>query len=159
LLLVSLLRGPLVSRARGLFLVAAVVEDAAGLVGGVVGERLEDGVGDGRRHGQVGALRLEAVLVGGVGDGVADVVGRREGEGALRGQGTLRAVVHQLAALLGGRAILRLIAETNPRFFLPILRYAVMDKNMREKFSYNSFLEPVVLFSDIHVDLKKKLYT
>ena len=108
-----MLRGPLVSRARGLLLVASVVDDAAGLVGGVVGERLEDGVGDGRRHGQVGALRLEAVLVGGVGDGVADVVGRREGEGALRGQGTLRAVVPQLAALLGGRAILRLVAETD----------------------------------------------
>jgi len=60
------------------FPVAAVVEDAAGLVGGVVGQGLGDGLGDGGGDGQVRALGLEAVGARGVGDGVAESVGGGE---------------------------------------------------------------------------------
>jgi len=58
-------------------------------VRGVVGQRPLDGLGDGRRRGQVGALRLEAVLVCDVlhRDGGAVVGGVREG--ALRLHGLL----------------------------------------------------------------------
>ena len=79
-------------------------------VGGVVLQGLEDLLGDGRGDGQVGALGLEAVLVGHVRDGVGLAVVGHEGEGALHGQGlVLGAGVVDQAAGLGLDAVLSLV--------------------------------------------------
>jgi len=74
-------------------------------------ERPEDGFRDGRRGGQVGALRLEAVLVGDVGDGVGLAVVGREGEGTLGGDAlVLASRVPQLTLFLGFDTIAGLVA-------------------------------------------------
>ncbi|GLG94001.1 Protein of unknown function [Gryllus bimaculatus] len=65
-------------------LLAAAAQAVLLGVRGVVLERAQDGLWDGRRRGQVRALRAEAALVRRVGDGVLHAVGARVRVGALR---------------------------------------------------------------------------
>lgn len=80
-------------------------------VGGVVLQRLEDGFGDGWADGQMGALGVEAGLVGGVGDGVQLAVRGHELVGALDDSGlVLGALVHNITLLLSLDLVLGLVA-------------------------------------------------
>lgn len=83
-------------------------------LGGDEGQRLLDGLWDGRRGGQMGAFRVETVLVGHVADGIVHSIGAGVREGSLRVHRlqVLVAGVLQVAALLGGDSIPGLITAT-----------------------------------------------
>uniref|UniRef100_A0A182J5S5 Uncharacterized protein n=1 Tax=Anopheles atroparvus TaxID=41427 RepID=A0A182J5S5_ANOAO len=73
-----------------------------GRVGADLFERLEHVLGSGRRRGQMGTFRAEAVLVGDVHDAVQHAVGASVGEGSVGAVGAE-------AFLVGGDTVARLV--------------------------------------------------